>query len=73
MVTPIRGKIGAYIAPNIIPAHYKYGFLSSLYHGSVEVLHQVSFSFRTFGAIFHTSFSDTASREQKQEATAGIG
>lgn len=72
-VTPVRGKIGAYIAPNIIPIHYQYWILDSLSHGSMEVLRQISFSFRTFGAIFHTSFSDTASREQKQEATAGIG
>ena len=38
-----------------------------------EVYHQIGFSFRTFGAIITTSFSNTASREQKQEATAGIG
>lgn len=38
-----------------------------------EVYHQIGFSFRTFGAIIATSFSDSASREEKQEATAGIG
>jgi hypothetical protein len=34
---------------------------------------QIGFSLRTFGAIIRTSFSDTASRAEKQEATAGIG
>lgn len=72
-VTPSRGKIGAYVAPNIVPVHYQYWMLSSLYHWGFEVLQQISFSFRTFGAIFHTSFSGTASRAEKQEATAGIG
>lgn len=72
-VTPINGKIGAYIAPNIHLIHYQYGFVSSIGHGIYEVWQQIGFSFRTFGAIIHTSFSDTASPEQKQEATAGIG
>jgi regulator of sigma E protease len=69
----LSGKIGAYIAPNILLQQYKYGFFSSLLYGAEEVYHQIGFSFRTFGAIIRTSFSDTASREQKQEATAGIG
>jgi len=38
-----------------------------------EVYHQIGFSLRTFGTIIRTSFSDTASRTEKQEATAGIG
>lgn len=73
ILTPINGKIGAYIAPNITLQKYQYGFLSSLGHGILEVYHQIGFSFRTFGAIIATSFSDTASHEEKQEATAGIG
>jgi regulator of sigma E protease len=72
-ISPLSGKIGAYIAPNILLQQYKYGFFSSLLYGAEEVYHQIGFSFRTFGAIIRTSFSDTASREQKQEATAGIG
>jgi len=72
-ITPVSGKIGAYIAPNISLQQYQYAPLSALFHGTVEVYHQIGFSFRTFGAIIRTSFSDTASREQKQEATAGIG
>lgn len=72
-ITPIEGKIGSYIAPNITLQNYKYPPLSSLFYGMKEVYHQIGFSFRTFGAIIRTSFSDTASREQKKEATAGIG
>jgi len=72
-LTPMRGKIGAYIAPNITLQRYQYNFPQSVTHGMVEVYHQIGFSFRTFGAIIKTSFSNTATREQKQEATAGIG
>ncbi|MCB9807005.1 hypothetical protein H6768_03910 [Candidatus Peribacteria bacterium] len=38
-----------------------------------EVYNQIGFSLRTFSAIIRTSFSDSSSREEKQEATAGIG
>lgn len=72
-ITPLEGKIGAYIAPNITLKKYQYTPVSALFQGIQEVYHQIGFSFRTFGAIIRTSFSDTASREQKQEATAGIG
>ena len=72
-VVPEKGKIGAYVAPNIIPTRYQYWLFSSLLHGCREVVMQISFSFHTFRAIIHTSFSDTASRAEKQEATAGIG
>ncbi len=72
-ITPIEGKIGSYIAPHIILRNYQYSPLYSLLYGMKEVYQQIGFSFRTFGAIIRTSFSDTASREQKQEATAGIG
>jgi regulator of sigma E protease len=72
-ITPVEGKIGSYIAPHILLQNYKYTLLPSLFYGMKEVYHQIGFSFRTFGAIIRTSFSDTASREQKQEATAGIG
>jgi hypothetical protein len=72
-VTPVNGKIGAYIAPHILLDRYQYGPLQALFYGMQEVYYQIGFSFRTFGAIIRTSFSDTASREQKQEATAGIG
>jgi len=47
--------------------------IQSLFEGMQEVYRQTLFSFRTFGAIIRVSFSDTASREQKQEAVAGIG
>lgn len=73
VVTPKDGKIGAYVAPNIRPIRYQYGLISSLWHGIREVGYQIVFSFRTFGAIISTSFSDTASHEEKKEATAGIG
>jgi regulator of sigma E protease len=72
-LTPNLGKIGAYIAPNISLVRYTYSPLSAVYHGMREVYYQIGFSFRTFGAIIKTSFSQTASHEQKQEATAGIG
>lgn len=38
-----------------------------------EMAQQIMFSFRTFGAIISTSFSSSASEEEKKEATAGIG
>lgn len=72
-IIPVEGKIGSYIAPHILLQNYKYALFPSLFYGMKEVYHQIGFSFRTFGAIIRTSFSDTASREQKQEATAGIG
>jgi hypothetical protein len=53
--------------------YYQYDIIRSFFYGMREVYNQIGFSFRTFGAIITTSFSDTASREQKQEATAGIG
>lgn len=45
----------------------------SLAHGMVEVYRQIGFSLRTFGAIISTSFSSDSSREQKEEAVAGVG
>lgn len=72
-LTPKDGKIGAYIAPNITLSRYQYGPLDSLAHGMVEVHRQIGFSLRTFGAIISTSFSSNSSREQKEEAVAGVG
>lgn len=72
-LTPLEGRIGVYLAPNVSLKRYQYGVFSSLEHGMREVYNQIGFSFRTFGAILRTSFSDTATREEKQEATAGIG
>lgn len=72
-LTPVEGKIGSYIAPHILLKQYQYAPAQALFYGMKEVYQQIGFSFRTFGAIIRTSFSDTASREQKQEATAGIG
>jgi len=72
-ITPVEGKIGAYIAPHILLKNYQYAPVQAFFYGMKEVYHQIGFSFRTFGAIIRTSFSDTASREEKQEATAGIG
>ena len=72
-LTPLEGKIGAYIAPNITLSRYQYGALDSLAHGMIEVHRQIGFSLRTFGAIISTSFSRESSAEQKQEAVAGVG
>lgn len=72
-LTPKDGKIGAYIAPNITLSRYQYGVFGSLLHGMVEVYRQIGFSLRTFGAIISTSFSSHSSREQKEEAVAGVG
>lgn len=72
-LTPKDGKIGAYIAPNITLSRYQYGVFGSLLHGMVEVYRQIGFSLRTFGAIISTSFSSDSSREQKEEAVAGVG
>lgn len=72
-LTPREGRIGVYLAPNVTLKRYQYSLLSSLEHGMREVYHQIGFSFRTFGAIIRTSFSDAATHEEKQEATAGIG
>lgn len=72
-LTPREGRIGVYLAPNVTLKRYQYSLLSSLEHGMREVYNQIGFSFRTFGAIIRTSFSDTATHEEKQEATAGIG
>jgi len=38
-----------------------------------EVYQQIAFSFRTFGTIIVTSFSDTATQAQKKEVKNGIG
>lgn len=72
-LTPKDGKIGAYIAPNITLSRYQYGVFDSLSHGMIEVYRQIGFSLRTFGAIISTSFSSHSSREQKEEAVAGVG
>jgi regulator of sigma E protease len=72
-IMPIDGKIGTYVTPNIHLIRYQYGFFDAIGHGIYEVWQQIGFSFRTFGSIISTSFSDTATHEQKQEATAGIG
>lgn len=72
-LTPKDGKIGAYIAPNITLSRYQYGVFDSLWHGMIEVYRQIGFSLRTFGAIISTSFSSDSSREQKEEAVAGVG
>ena len=72
-ITPENGKIGAYIAPNITLTRFQYSPLRALTHGIGEVYHQIGFSLRTFGAIISTSFSPDSSREQKEEAVAGVG
>jgi hypothetical protein len=60
------------VTPHIELIKYRYPLLESLYHGIVEVLHQVLFSLRTFGAILITTFSDTATQAEKTEAKNGI-
>ena len=70
---PKEGKIGAYIAPHMKPVFYEYSFFRSLLYGTREVIGQIRFSLNTLGTIIRTSFSPLASREEKQEATAGIG
>lgn len=73
ILRPQNGKMGAYVLPNISPIYYQYPFWTSLGYGMVEVYQQIGFSLRTFGAILTTSFSDTATKEEKKEATDGIG
>jgi len=73
-LTPVAGKIGVFVTPNIRTIEYKYNFLpEALYRGMFEVYHQIGFSFRTFGTIIVTSFSHTATQAEKKEATDGIG
>ena len=73
-LTPLAGKIGVFVTPNIRTIEYKYDFLpEALYRGMLEVYHQIGFSFRTFGTIIVTSFSHTATQAEKKEATDGIG
>jgi hypothetical protein len=74
MLTPVAGKVGVFVTPNIRLVEYQYKSLpEALYRGMLEVYHQIGFSFRTFGAIIVTSFSDTATQAEKKEATDGIG
>ncbi len=73
VIVPENGKIGAYVAPNIEPIIYKYSFFSSLVAGGKEVGQQIVFSLRTLGVMIRTTFSSSASREQKQEVTASVG
>ncbi|MBP6921304.1 site-2 protease family protein, partial [Candidatus Gracilibacteria bacterium] len=72
-ITPIEGKIGAYIAPNITLSRYQYSLLDAFVHGMREVYQQIGFSLRTFGAIIRTSFSAESTQEEKEEAVAGVG
>ena len=74
ILTPLAGKIGVFVTPNIRLIEYRYNSLpEALYRGMLEVYHQIGFSFRTFGTMIVTSFSDTATQAEKKEATDGIG
>ncbi len=73
ILRPQNGKMGAYVLPNITPIYYQYPFWTSMAYGMTEVYQQIGFSLRTFGAILTTSFSQTATKEEKKEATEGIG
>lgn len=73
ILRPQDGKMGAYVLPHITPIYYQFPFWTSLGYGMTEVAQQIGFSLRTFGAILTTSFSDTATKEEKKEATDGIG
>lgn len=72
-VTPTDGKIGAYVAPNVSVVRYQYPFFTALGYGMKEVYQQIGFSIRSIGAVISTSFSQTATDEEKQEAAQGIG
>lgn len=72
-ITPQDGKIGAYVVPNISAVRYQYPFFTALGYGMQEVYQQIGFSLRSFRAIITTSFSDTATDEEKKEASQGIG
>ncbi len=72
-VTPEDGKIGAYVAPNVSVVRYQYPFFTAMAYGMKEVYQQIGFSIRSIGAVISTSFSRTATDEEKQEAAQGIG
>ena len=72
-LAPLAGKIGVFVTPHIQLVEYRYSLVESLYRGILEVYHQIGFSFRTFGTIIVTSFSHTATKAEKKEATDGIG
>jgi hypothetical protein len=72
-VAPLAGKIGIFVTPHIRLIEYRYSLGKSLFYGMSEVYHQIGFSFRTFGAIIVTSFSDTATQAEKKEVKNGIG
>jgi hypothetical protein len=72
-VTPENGKIGAYVAPNVSVVRYQYPFFTAMGYGMQEVWQQIGFSLRSLGAVISTSFSSTATDEEKQEASQGIG
>lgn len=72
-VQPLNGKIGVFVTPNVRLIEYKYPLPKSLLYGMREVYYQIGFSFRTFGAILVTSFSDTATQAEKKEVRNGIG
>ncbi len=61
------------MTPNVRLIEYKYPLPKSLLYGMREVYYQIGFSFRTFGAILVTSFSDTATQAEKKEVRNGIG
>lgn len=71
-LAPEKGKIWVYVTPNIQLVKYKYPLFLSILHGFWEVYHQIIFSFRTFGTIILTAFSNSATSDQKQQATQGI-
>jgi hypothetical protein len=72
-VKPLAGKIGVFVTPHVQLIEYRYSLGKSLYHGMLEVYHQIGFSFRTFGGIIVTSFSHTATQAEKKEVKNGIG
>lgn len=67
------GKMGAYVAPNIVLTEYRLPFWSSLWAGSREVVGQVRLSFQMLGAILWTFFSHSATEEQRSEAQKSVG
>jgi hypothetical protein len=72
-LSPLNGKVGVFVTPHIRLIEYRYSLPKALLYGIKEVYTQITFSFRTFGAILVTSFSQTATQEEKKEVKNGIG
>lgn len=65
--------MGVFVTPHIRLIEYRYSLGKALWHGIKEVYSQITFSFRTFGTILVTSFSQTATQEEKKDVKNGIG